>query len=349
MVKRRPSASPKVKSEDDIDGEPLDGEDEAAIANNAAAVKAELNDSSNNDITVMDRRNFEKNLQSEDCPPGIKERWLEIKNLGYGCNKEDKKRQMVRAWRNEGWSAPLFHEVISYTKEAKKEEMQRLLPWGRCVVKFGSQEAAEAALADGDLIAMADPKDASKVKYCMVENKIVKSGNIMKRFQGSVQSEAKADDPHIHMLQHMADDIDHLSFDISAVQAPPPAITSASSSRHNPPSVASPGDSLDGALKKARTALENISKLRLKVSESIHADAPENAKTAQDSLRGKEELLLAMIKKYEQLLILKTIRNAAGQSVPATVSLIKESIKADSKETALVKASVMIFADACRV
>jgi hypothetical protein len=120
-------------------------------------------------VTASDRACFQRALTSNEVPMAILENWKQIGQLGYGVGKEQQKKLQIAAWRLQGWSHPMFKEVIEVQDGRKLQKTDRLLPWARWVVKFGGETPALKALRDGDLEAVNDPDDPTRVKYRAVD------------------------------------------------------------------------------------------------------------------------------------------------------------------------------------
>jgi hypothetical protein len=113
-----------------------------------------------------------------DVPAAVVDRWKNLGELGYGQGKEAQKRLTIAAWRLGGWEHPQFQEVIAVDDRKQLTMLEKLLPWSRCLVKFGGEAAALQALRDEDLIAVNDPQAPEKIKYKLAEISLSRSRDI---------------------------------------------------------------------------------------------------------------------------------------------------------------------------
>ena len=297
-------------------------------------------------VSAYDRRRFEQAITDGDAPDAVENQWGILKNLGYGQDKEARKRAMILAWKRDGWEAPLFGEQI---KKAQKKELidrKKLLPWARIVVKWGGEKAALDGLADGDIVAVTDPSNPSKVQYMIQEKSMAKIQSQSHHQTVNRHRSLAVDDADWSMyLSNMAWDTvdDGWGMEICQSQVPPSrSIENQNRARSPLPGIE---DDPEIAKKKIRTAISNLQQLRIKVMESQSPGnnrSVEAADFAMKNLASASVKILEIIADYEQFLSTGTMK-INGQIKSCSTVDVKSRLKSDSTYASQIKATLTVW------
>ena len=310
----------------------------------SASVSDHIEPSEAESNTVYDRRRFEREIADGDAPTEVERQWGVLKNLGYGQDKEQRKKNMILAWKKDGWSAPLFTEQIKKAQSKELIDRKKLLPWARICVKWGGEKAALEGLADGDIVAVTDPSNPSKVQYCIQERSMSKIQSQSHHQTANRDRTAAVDDADWTMfLTNMALDTVDDGWGMEICQAQIPPSRAIQNQARSPLNVIE--DNPEVAKKKIRTAISNLNQLRVKCMESLSPGnnrSAESADFAQKNLSAPCAKILDIVSEYEQYLASGTMKINGTMKICSVVD-VKKRLKEDSTYAAQVKATMTVW------
>ena len=298
------------------------------------------------EVTPSDRRKFETALLKGSVSQAIVDGWKELANLGYGLDKERKKRYHIAAWKTIGFKHPIFQEMIKVNDEKRLEAQEKLLPWARVCVKFGTEAKALEGLRNGDIIAVVDPQDHAKTKYKIVEITATRSRHIGHERQVSVSATDDSGslglDSFLEGMEDAWSSLDtSMSFQAAESQSPPLQLVNVTDQNKRK-------DSLESAMLKAKSALANIAQLKIRLFEVFGEATGGEAKAfAEKQLCGQDIVLQTLQEKYEYLLRNKCFLEN-GRKAATTPTDIKTNVAADSRVYDQIKASLLVLAGMIR-
>ncbi|CAK0826513.1 unnamed protein product [Prorocentrum cordatum] len=262
--------------------------------------------------TSADRRRFMQIVKAGGAHQAILDDIKSIQDLGYGKNKMSRLNKKISAWVEQGFDHPTFQDTIQYSESKKRAERNKAMPWSVLKAKLlhNCEEAAIAALEEGDVVAVTNPKDPDGNVSGDVSGFLLN----MESFFESIEDgyDLSTTDPHVSKKTAAITDCLPCADD----------------------------DPMTTALKKVKIASGNLSKLRLKVLEctgSTHGSKHDAFVNAH--LSDKESVIQAILAKYDTLLRTKSLPGATSATTPA---LIKQAIAIDSKLCQQIASAIQV-------
>ncbi|CAK0805593.1 unnamed protein product [Prorocentrum cordatum] len=289
--------------------------------------------------TPADRRKFMQIVKAGGAHQAILDDIRNIQDLGYGKNKMSRLNKKISAWVEQGFDHPTFQDTIQYSESKKRAERNKAMPWSILKAKLfhNCEEAAIAALEEGDVVAVTNPKDPDGKPWYRYDDIIVEHGKDMRRSRGLTVAGNVSGDVSGFLLnmesffESIEDGYD-LSITDPHVSKKTAAITDCLPGADDDP--------MTTALKKVKIASGNLSKLRLKVLEctgSTHGSKHDAFVKAH--LSDKESVIQAILAKYDTLLRTKSLPGATSATTPA---LIKQAIAIDSKLCQQIASAIQV-------
>ena len=134
--------------------------DDDADSRNAGSTKGLVHTHDQNNvpisigITTHDRRLFDAARKRSDDPeviPEISAAYNEIREWGFGKNKQKELNRYVAEFKLFGWNSPFFHQKISFSQQNKATEAAQTYLWGEICDKVKCPQLRQQHIDRGDI------------------------------------------------------------------------------------------------------------------------------------------------------------------------------------------------------